>query len=129
MRSRTWQWACREEHVPEPGDWIVYDIGDTSVLVVRDEGDAVRAHISSCTHRGTKSQESGTSGYAHELRCRFHGWAWHLNGGLERVPCAWDAPHLGPATHGLAPVRTASWGGFVFINLDDAAPPTTSPSV
>jgi nitrite reductase/ring-hydroxylating ferredoxin subunit len=123
MWSRTWQWACREEHIPEPGDWTVYDIGDTSVLVVRGADGTIRAHINSCTHRGTRIQDSGTSGHARELRCRFHGWAWDLAGTLKRVPSAWDAPHVCAATHSLSPVRTALWGGFVFINLDDAAPP------
>ncbi|MBO6566998.1 MAG: hypothetical protein JJ956_19800 [Pseudomonadales bacterium] len=32
---RVWQWACREEHVPQPGDFYVYDIGHNSAIVVR----------------------------------------------------------------------------------------------
>lgn len=122
MWSRTWQWACREEHIAEPGDWIVYDIGDSSVIVVRDTDGSVKAHINSCMHRGTKLRSSGSSGTAKELRCPFHGWSWTLGGTLARVPCAWDAPHVSAATHGLVAVRTALWGGFVFINLDPAAP-------
>ena len=31
--SRTWQWACREEHIPEPGDYYVYDIGPYLSLI------------------------------------------------------------------------------------------------
>ncbi|MDH3640545.1 MAG: aromatic ring-hydroxylating dioxygenase subunit alpha, partial [Gammaproteobacteria bacterium] len=27
---RVWQWACREEHIPEPGDYLVYDVGPYS---------------------------------------------------------------------------------------------------
>jgi phenylpropionate dioxygenase-like ring-hydroxylating dioxygenase large terminal subunit len=123
MWTRTWQWACREEHIPEPGDWTVYEIADTSVLVVRDDAGEVRAHINSCTHRGTKLRKSGTSGSSPELRCPFHGWSWSLDGKLRRVPSAWDAPHACAATHSLTPVKTAQWGGFVFINLDDHAPP------
>ena len=33
--SRTWQWACREEHIPKVGDYAVYDVGPYSVLVLR----------------------------------------------------------------------------------------------
>ncbi|HET8612934.1 MAG TPA: aromatic ring-hydroxylating dioxygenase subunit alpha [Sphingomonas sp.] len=123
MWTRTWQWACREEHIPEPGDWIVYDIGDHSVLVVRDESGSIRAHINSCTHRGTKIRESGSMGHSPDLRCRFHGWTWALDGRLKRVPSQWDAPHVCPATHSLPSVRVGLWGGFVFINLDERAPP------
>ena len=73
MWPRTWQWACREEHIPEPGDWIVYEIGDESVLVVRTGEDEIKAHINACPHRGTKLRESGSAGHSRELRCRFHG--------------------------------------------------------
>src|SRR5262245_13981422 len=41
--SRVWQMACRLEEIPEPGDFVEYEILDQSVLVVRtDQGD-VRA--------------------------------------------------------------------------------------
>ncbi|MEK9934607.1 MAG: hypothetical protein VW555_07800, partial [Luminiphilus sp.] len=35
MWSCTWQWACREEHIPSVGDHYVYDIGPYSVIVTR----------------------------------------------------------------------------------------------
>ena len=41
--KKVWQMACREEQIPEPGDFIVYDIVDTSVLVVRTESGRVAA--------------------------------------------------------------------------------------
>ena len=48
--SRTWQWACREEHIPEPGDYYVYDIGPYSVIVMRTESGAINAYRNSCMH-------------------------------------------------------------------------------
>ena len=36
---RAWQWACREEHIPDVGDNYVYDIGPYSVIVVRSSED------------------------------------------------------------------------------------------
>ena len=41
--TRTWQWACREEHVPNVGDYIVYDIGPFSFIIVRTEGNTIKA--------------------------------------------------------------------------------------
>ncbi len=35
MWSRVWQMACREEDLPNPGDHIIYEIGDYSLIVVR----------------------------------------------------------------------------------------------
>ena len=40
---KVWQWACREEHIPEPGDYIVYDVGYHSILVVRMEDRDIQA--------------------------------------------------------------------------------------
>jgi len=40
--SRTWQWACREEHVQDIGDTYVYDIGPYSVIVVRSGEDTIQ---------------------------------------------------------------------------------------
>ena len=37
--TRTWQFACRDEHVPEEGDYFVYDIGRYSILIVRGADD------------------------------------------------------------------------------------------
>jgi hypothetical protein len=40
---RAWQWACREEHIPDVGDHITYDVGPYSVLIVRSAPDEIKA--------------------------------------------------------------------------------------
>ena len=72
--TRTWQFACREEHIPEVGDYYVYDIGPYSFIVTRVADDEVRAYFNACLHRGTKLRPSGTSGFASQFKCPFHGW-------------------------------------------------------
>ncbi|RXL80108.1 aromatic ring-hydroxylating dioxygenase subunit alpha, partial [Citrobacter sp. AAK_AS5] len=47
---RVWQWACREEHIPEVGDYYVYDIGNYSIIVVRADS-GIKAYVNSCLHR------------------------------------------------------------------------------
>ena len=123
MWSRTWQWACREEHVATPGDYYVYDIGRWSVVVVRTETMAIKAYINACLHRGTKLKPSFTEGWSPKLACPFHAWTWDLDGRLEDLPCAWDFPHVDRAKALLPEVRVGTWGGFVFINLDENAMP------
>jgi len=39
--KQTWQWACREEHIPEPGDYYVYEVAHLSFLIVRTESRAI----------------------------------------------------------------------------------------
>lgn len=120
---RVWQWACREEHIPEPGDYITYDVGPYSVLIVRTEAGAVKAYRNACMHRGTQLKPSESQGFSPQLRCPFHGWTWTLDGALKSIPCRWDFPHVTDAAFSLPEVSVGLWGGFVFINLDRAAAP------
>lgn len=120
---RTWQWVCREEHLPEPGDWITYEIGRHAILVVRGEDGEIRAFPNVCMHRGTQLKPPASSGGAAELRCPFHGWSWTLDGQLMHIPCRWDFPHVTDAAFALPRFRVGLWGGFVFVNMDPAAPP------
>lgn len=122
MWKKTWQFACREEHIPEVGDYIKYDIAELSYLVVRTE-DGIKAYPNACLHRGRQLKEY--DGQCSELRCAFHGFAWTLTGELQDVPAAWDFPHVDqrPDDFTLPEVSVGTWAGFVFINPDpDAAP-------
>jgi phenylpropionate dioxygenase-like ring-hydroxylating dioxygenase large terminal subunit len=122
MWNRAWQWACREEEIPDVGDYVVYDIGPYSILVIRSSATDIRAFHNSCLHRGTKLKPSGADGTTAQLRCPYHGWTWNIDGSLKSIPCRWDFPHVKDATFRLPEVKTGRWGGFVFINMDPAAP-------
>jgi nitrite reductase/ring-hydroxylating ferredoxin subunit len=120
--NRTWQFACREEHIPEVGDYYVYDIGRHSFIVTRVAKDDVRAYYNACLHRGTKLRPSGTDGCASEFQCSFHGWSWHLDGSLKESVCAWDFPHVDAEKFSLPQAKVERLAGFVFINMDHGAP-------
>ena len=60
---RVWQIACREEEIPDPGDFLEYTIGDQSILVVRQDADTITAFYNACTHRGTRLA-AGTGTFA-----------------------------------------------------------------
>jgi nitrite reductase/ring-hydroxylating ferredoxin subunit len=120
---KTWQWACREEHLPESGDHYVYEIGPYSVIVVRSAQDRIQAFLNSCTHRGTRILAAAGCGYSAAFTCPFHGWSWELDGRLRNIPARWDFPHADDNRHSLREVRCERWGGFVFINMDPEAAP------
>src|ERR1700712_255939 len=122
MWTRTWQMACREEHIPEEGDYYVYDLGPFSFIVVRQEDQTIRAFFNACLHRGTKLKPSGTEGFANDLKCPFHGWSWKLDGSLKNIPEAWDFPHVQGRKMCLPEARIEVLGGFVWINMDPTAP-------
>ena len=120
---KVWQMACREEHIPEPGDFHVYDIGHLSAIVTRTESGAIKAFFNACMHRGTALKESGASGFCDNFRCPFHGWVYSLDGELVEVPENWDFPHVNSDSHRLRELAIGTWGGFVFVNFDPDAPP------
>lgn len=117
--ARTWQWACREEHIPGVGDYTVYDIDRFSIIVIREARDRIRAYVNSCPHRGMGFFEADSCGTGKQfIRCPFHGMSWNLDGSLREIPCRWDFPHVDDKTFRLTEVACATWGGFVFVNLD-----------
>lgn len=121
---RVWQWACREEHIAEPGDYYVYDIGRYSAIVIRGMDRKIRAFVNACPHRGMQFADAGSSGTGKQfLRCPFHGMSWHLDGSLKEIPCRWDFPHVEDEDFGLTQIPSGSWGGFVFINFDEQCEP------
>jgi phenylpropionate dioxygenase-like ring-hydroxylating dioxygenase large terminal subunit len=121
MWNRVWQMACREEHIPEVGDHVVYELGDMSLIVTRTGVDRIQAFHNSCLHRGTQLRTG--PGRVEQFRCPFHGFTWNLDGTLKEIPCEWDFLHVDRQAFSLPEARTGTWGGFVFVNPDpDAAP-------
>ncbi len=121
MWSRTWQIASRLEEIPRVGDHFIYEIAGKSLIVVRSQPTEIKAFYNACLHRGRILRETG--GHVANFRCKFHGFAWHLDGKLSFVPCRWDFPHLKDEEFSLPEAQVATWGGFVFVNMDPAAIP------
>jgi nitrite reductase/ring-hydroxylating ferredoxin subunit len=120
--KKTWQFACREEHIPQVGDYHVYDLGPYSFIITRVGENDIRAYYNACLHRGTKLRASGTEGNASEFKCSFHGWSWNIDGTNKEVICPWDFPHVDPKKLSLPQAKVEVLGGFVFINMDPNAP-------
>ncbi|WP_313806914.1 aromatic ring-hydroxylating dioxygenase subunit alpha [Sphingobium sp.] len=121
MWPRVWQFACREEQIPETGDCVVYESPGASFIIMRSADNEIRAFYNSCLHRGMKLCTHDTS--VMKLACPFHGFTWNLDGTLAHVPARWDFPDLDEKKMRLPEARVECWQGFVFINRDAEAPP------
>lgn len=122
--KRVWQFACREEEIPEPGDHTVYEIAGMEALIVRGEDGKIRAFANTCLHRGRALKDH--AGRSDVLRCPFHAWTWNLDGSIKSIPCRWDFPHVDRKEFQLREFKTGLWGGFVFINMSPEAEPFES---
>jgi len=113
---KTWQVACRAEEIREVGDYVVYDIVDDSVIVVRTAENEIRAYFNACLHRGNALCLE--HGHAKKFRCPYHGFTWSLDGALRHIPSQWDFKHVPRERFSLPEAKVGEWGGFVFVNLD-----------
>ena len=119
---KAWQLACTADHVPQPGDWFEYSVGNLSVLVVRGDDDVLRGFQNVCRHRGNVLCTGSGSGLT-ELRCIYHRWSWTLDGKLREVPSRRGFGALRNDDYPLFPVQVGTWGPLVFVNLDMDAEP------
>jgi phenylpropionate dioxygenase-like ring-hydroxylating dioxygenase large terminal subunit len=117
--KKVWQMACREDEIPEPGDYYVYDIAHLSFLIVRTKN-GIKAHQNVCLHRGRLLKDCHGKG-AKEFMCPYHGWTWNLDGSLKRITTEWDFPGVREDAAQLPAVQVATWAGYVFINPDPDA--------
>ncbi len=120
MWPNVWQFAAREEELPEPGDNVVYDNAGRSFLLVRQEDGSVRAFHNVCLHRGRKLRLE--SGFASEFQCPFHGFSWNWDGSLKNIPCRWDFPHLSDEKMQLPEAEVGRWGGYIFVRDNPGGP-------
>jgi phenylpropionate dioxygenase-like ring-hydroxylating dioxygenase large terminal subunit len=120
--SKIWQYACREEDIPEVGDRVPYEAPGMSLIIVRSAPDEIRAFHNACLHRGTKLCTGFTS--TPTIRCPFHAWEWNLDGSLHNIPSNWDFPHVSREGYRLPEAKVGRWGGFIFVHPEpDNAPP------
>jgi phenylpropionate dioxygenase-like ring-hydroxylating dioxygenase large terminal subunit len=117
-----WQMACREDDIPDVGDYLIYEIAHLSFLIIRTGPDEFKAHYNACMHRGRMlSEHDGKS--AKLLRCPYHGWSWNIDGSLKEITTEWDFPGVREDVCQLPGAKVGRWAGFIFINPDlDAEP-------
>ncbi|MFI5047215.1 MAG: Rieske 2Fe-2S domain-containing protein, partial [Acidimicrobiia bacterium] len=120
-----WQVACREEEIPEPGEFVEYEICDDSIIVVRQPDRSVKAFHNACRHRATQLCKGTGRLPGGQIVCPFHGWRWNLDGTNSLVfQSEGFAPEcLEPEDLRLRECRVDSWGALVWINMDPDARP------
>jgi Rieske 2Fe-2S family protein len=120
--GRIWFAAGRVDEVPEVGDYVLKQVGDESLIVVRESADRINAFYNVCRHRGTQVCEA-PSGHAKRLQCQYHAWTYGLDGRLVAAPHFDEGEAFRKADWGLKAAGCGVWDGHIFLNLDPAAPP------
>ena len=113
--------ALREERIPNVGDADVYEINDISIILVRVAPDTIKGYYNACLHMGRNLIDRPCN--VSEIRCPYHGFTWHTDGKLKRIHSMWDFPQIDVRKFNLPEVKVATWGGFIFINMDPDCEP------
>ena len=133
------QWMCvgREEEVPNPGDYLLFDVVGESVILVRTREGKLAAHYNVCRHRGSQlvlgvdpkphcwadkvtgdKASFGPSGsFTSGIRCPYHSWTYELSGALRTAPFLEEGSGFRKEQLPLYAVEVDVWGGFVFLKL------------
>ena len=113
---KTWQHACRVEEIPNIGDYVVYDIAEDTIVIVRSDADEISAFHNVCAHRGRRLVDG--CGHARRFHCKYHAWQYDLRGENIRVLDKEDwGGGLKPERLNLPKVKVDTWGGWVWINM------------
>lgn len=121
---KVWQQVGRVEEAPEVGSFLTYDILDDSLLIVRSAPDKFRAFYNVCSHRGRRLVDTPPGakqacGKQDSFVCGFHAWRYNLNGQCTHIANKedWQGSLTDERTR-LGEVKVATWGGWIWINLD-----------
>lgn len=118
---KDWLVVGRVEEWPNPGDFKALEICDEPVVISRNKAGELKAFANVCRHRGVAV--ACGEGNATEFKCPYHAWIYDLDGKLV-APSRPRGITLHPERDcQLPPIGIDTWGGFVFINFDEKAPP------
>jgi choline monooxygenase len=119
--ARSWQLVCHQSQLVGVGDHVVTAIAGLPLLIVRSDTSTIRAFHNVCRHRAGPIASCDGRG-AQNLRCRYHGWTYGLDGVLRGAPEMGRTPDFDPANIRLPEVRVHVWQGLVFVAIGEAPP-------
>ena len=132
FRGATWNFLGMEQEIPEQGDYKTVQVGDTPVVVVRDENGGINALVNRCAHRGNLVCVARHGKVDGRLTCVYHNWTYDLQGNLASVAFAKGLGKKGgmpddfdPARHGMQRLRVDRFCGLIFGSFDDDIAPFT----
>lgn len=108
-----WLWAGHISQIPEVGDYLLFEFGQESIIIVRDQN-GVRAHLNVCRHRGSRVCLA-QSGRAQAFVCPYHAWTYGLDGQLRAGRLM--AEGFEKQNYGLMPVSLINYQGLLFVCL------------
>jgi choline monooxygenase len=118
--ARTWHYAAHADVVKVPGQVYPFTLLpgslDEPLLLARGHDDRVRCLSNVCTHRGTLVVEG--PGVETQLRCRYHGRRFALDGRFHSMPEFEGAKDFPSRADDLRELAIGWFNDFMLVSLD-----------
>jgi len=128
FRGPTWNFVALEAEISKPGDFKSTFVGETPVVVTRNDDSSLAVWVNRCAHRGAMVCRAA-HGNARSHVCVYHQWSYDTRGQLRGVPFRHGikgSPGMpgdfDPKEHGLQQLRVESYRGLVFATFSARAP-------
>jgi choline monooxygenase len=122
--ARTWHYAGHDDLVKVAGQVHPFTLLpgalDEPLVLCRDQKDELRCLSNVCTHRGTLVVEG--PGHEQQLRCRYHGRRFALDGRFHSMPEFDGAADFPSPADDLPRVSLGVWTRFLMVSLAPAMP-------
>jgi len=116
----SWWYSGHVSQLRKTGDFITTKIDTQNIFIVRDKSGELKAFYNVCQHRGHELVEG--TGNAALIVCPYHAWTYKLDGHLHGAPHTKNLIQFDKNDICLDQVQVEEFCGFVFVNLDPAAP-------
>lgn len=119
----SWQLVCHVSDMPQPGNYVTFDLLNERVFVVRGQDGEIRAFHNVCRHRA-HAVVQGQSGHCKTGRmvCPYHGWTYDLDGKRHGLSAPDTFRKHDASRFGLKGLECEVFLGFVFVRFKTGGP-------
>jgi anthranilate 1,2-dioxygenase large subunit len=128
FRGPTWSFVALEAEIPKPNDFKSTFVGDTPVVVNRNDDTSLSVWVNRCAHRGAMVCRAARGNTKAHI-CAYHQWSYDTRGNLRGVPFRNGIKGLSgmptdfnPKDHGLQKLRVESYRGLIFATFSERMP-------
>jgi phenylpropionate dioxygenase-like ring-hydroxylating dioxygenase large terminal subunit len=121
-----WQIVGHVNDIPNPGDWLTFDLLGERAVVMRGADGVVRAFMNLCRHRGARVVDGAQGTCQGAIVCPFHGWVYNLDGTLRGAARPDTFGVLDRHAYGLKPLDCELFHGFVFLRFRPGPQPAVA---
>jgi len=117
--NQSWQCIGHVNQLHNVGDYILFELFDNPLIIIKDDKENLQSFYNVCKHRGGPlAIEPGNTKL---LQCKYHGWTYKLDGSLHKHPKFEDVENFDKNDFCLNFLNTIVWEGLIFIALENPA--------